>query len=1030
MPGRPNRRYNKKDIRTPLLLILAALLALMVIVMPKEPVTVAVNGGAGDESSPHRGLILSEIMSDNASTLPDERGSFGDWVEVMNTTDEPMNIKNVGLSDRSDRIKFLFPDLTLAPGGYAVVFCDDTNANDPASVLHAKMKLSSYGDAVFLFDASGVAIDQVVVPTLNQDQSYRFVGGEWTVSDEPSPGYENTIDGHLSYLRGYQVNPGAVVLNEIMAAPRSGLRDEDGDLSDWIELYNTTDTAVDLTQYALSDDETKPVKWTFPANAVIAPRGYYLVFCSGKNKLEAATLYPHTNFSLSAEKETIVLSSLTGQLMDRVTVDNLGRDMTYGRDSVTLEWRVFTLGTPGSANDSAGAAKADNYLRALNTSNVYITEVLSSADKVVAIKDQRAADYVELYNAGDAYVDLSGWGLSDSVNWPRKWTFPLGAVIYPGEYKVILLDKSSSSGSNASKLHASFALSSGGGEMMTLSTAEGRVVDRLYVPRVPTDYSYGRSLGKDGFFYYETPTPGQGNGLGFTGFSETPSFSVPGGLYEGTITVEILWSGAGQARYTLDGSIPTMANSQVYHEPFEISRDAVIRARVFESGLQPSETASVSYVMNTYYSLDVVSLIVDPDELWNEETGLFTVGPNVDKSRGIPFRNTVYGKYGKVNRPGYAEYFPQSTGTAVFSQAIKVDLMGAYSLDMPQKSMKVRAAGGSGTRFFEYPLFEDRPYTFYKSFALRNSGNDCVWTRVADGVQTRLIDKYIDTEIITLAWKPVLVYINGVYWGHYNMRERKDAYCIAQHEGLSMDRAQDITILRGNSEAVQGSNAAYLEMRDRIGQGSPNVNDEDRRFLDDNIDVDNYLDWFAIKMFFGDSDPGNIMFYRLPNAGSKWKCLIFDMDYGLFRSYFDSPASYIKEKGMGERKINNVIFRKILEVDEYRALFFRKMGAIYQAITTDVMQKELDECVAIIESEMKIHFERWAEYNDKVINFDSPITADGALRYWKERVRRMREETMVLRPYWIYTLFQQAFGLSSEQMEFYFGSPAPVKPDV
>ena len=133
---------------------------------------------------------------------------------------------------------------------------------------------------------------------------------------------------------------------------------------------------------------------------------------------------------------------------------------------------------------------------------------------------------------------------------------------------------------------------------------------------------------------------------------------------------------------------------------------------------------------------------------------------------------------------------------------------------------------------------------------------------------------------------------------------------------------------------------------------------------------------------------------------------------------------------MGQQKINNVIFRKILEVDEYRVLFFTKLGAIYKNVTTEEMQRELDACTAIIETEMPIHFERWAEYNDKVINSDSPLTADGAMRYWRERVNRMRSETMVLRPYWIYTLTQQAFGLSNDEMEYYFGSPAPVKPEV
>ncbi len=1003
-------------------------LALLILIMPKKPVTMAVNGQGTAGTGSRPGLILTEIMSDNASTLPDEKGAFHDWVEIQNVSEEEINLKNVGLSDRSDRIKFLFPDCVLQPGEYIVVICDKTNVTN-TKPFHAKMGLSSYGDVVFLFDASGVAIDYVVLPTLNADESYYFSDGEWHTGYEPSPGYENTEDGHLKYLANYSVIPGAIQLNEIMASPKSGLRDEDGELSDWIELYNSSDTLVDLSLYALSDDETKPLKWTFPSGAVIGPHGYYVVFCSGKNKLEVATLFPHTNFSIRAERETLVLSTLTGELVDRVTIDNLGKDLTYGRDPVTDEWKVYTMGTPGASNDNYGVSRADEYLRAINQTGVFISEVMSSASRVVAIRGENASDYCELYNSSPAMVDMSGWGLSDNINWPRKWTFPQGTVIYPGEYKVVLLDKSASAGSDASRLHTSYGLSSLGGEIMTLSDSSGTVLDRLYVPHVPTDYSYGRTLGAGGFFYYDAPTPGAANTGGFIGFSPKPSFTVEGGLYEGRLSVEIICE-SGQVRYTLDGSIPTIANSQVYTGPIDVSSTAVIRARSFENGLQPSETATVSYIMNTYYTLDIVSLVIDPDELWNEETGLLTVGPNVDKSKGIPFRNTVYRKYGKVNRDAWAEYFIQGTIGAAFSQGIKLDLMGDYSLDMPQKSMKIRAAAGSGQKYFNYPLFEDRPYTYYKSFTLRNSGNDCVWTRVADGVQSRLIDRYIETDIITLAWKPVLVYINGVYWGHYNMRERKDAYCIAQHEGFDMAQAKSITIIRANSEVVQGSNDDYLLMRDKIKNSHPNTNAEDRKYLESNIDIDNYLDWFAIKMFFGDSDPGNILYYRLPTSGSKWKCLIFDMDYGLFRSYFDSPTSYTKSTGMGQQKINNVIFMKILEIDEYRDLFFTKLGKIYQTVTTPVMQQELDECVAWIQPEMSIHFERWAEYNDKVINSDSPMTADGAMRYWKERVRRMREETMVLRPYWIYTLTQQAFGLTDAQMQHYFGGPAPVKPEV
>ncbi len=587
-----------------------------------------------------------------------------------------------------------------------------------------------------------------------------------------------------------------------MSAAKKGTASKSPMVAYLFAYFNSNAPEDEQICFALSDDDTRPVKWTFPAGAVIGPHSCYLVFCSGKNKLESATMYPHTNFSISAEREVIVLSTVTGQLVDRVTVEGLGKDMSYGRDPVTLEWKVFTLGTPGVVNNEEGMRLADEYLRAINHRGVYISEVMASADATIPVKDGESCDWVEIYNSTDQNVEISGWGLSDSVNWPRKWTFPMGTVIYPGEYKVILLDKSASAGSDSSRLHANFSLTRAGGEMMVLSDASGMILDRLYLPEIPTDYSYGRTWGSAGFFYYDAVTPGSQNAGGFRGFAETPSFTVASGLYEGTITVGIENGGKGTLRYTLDGSVPTADNSLIYEGPITVKMTTVIRARNFTAGLQPSATVSASYIMNTYYSLDVVSLIIDPDELWNSETGLLTVGENVDKSKGIPYRNTVYRTWGKVARPAYVDYMLQSSGEAVISQGIKMELMGDYSLDMPQKSMKIRANASGGKKYFEYPLFEDRPFTFYKSFTLRNSGNDCVWTRVSDGVQTRLIDKYIGSDIITLAWKPVIVYINGTYWGHYNMRERKDKYCIAQHEGFSLDRAGEINIIRATSTAI------------------------------------------------------------------------------------------------------------------------------------------------------------------------------------------------------------------------------------
>ncbi len=1043
------RRANRRDIRPLLLFVLAVALVFFVLVMPKNPIPKALNVTADGTVSTHAGLRISEVMSDNASALPDESGKFGDWVEIENTLDTPVNIKGVGLSDRSDRIKFLFPDVTLNAQGRVVVFCDSINKDDPHGEFHAKFKLSSLGDYVYLFDANGTAIDSVKVPTLNADESYeRNSEGNWEKTGAYSPGYPNTQEGYESYLAAYAVHPGALMINEVVPSPRSGLRDEDGELSDWIELYNAGTKDIKLGNYALSDNETKPVKWPFPKDAVIPAGGYYIVFCSGKNKVEQDTRYPHTNFSLNNEQETIVLSTLLGELVDRVVVTGVGRDMSYGRDDGG-NWKVFTLPTPGAPNNEYGAGRADQYIRALNPTGVIISEVVSSANLTKPFSDASTSDYAELYNGSDQYWDMSGWGLSDNVNWPRKWTFPQGTSIAPGEYKVILLDGTGTNQGN--HLRTTFKLSRTGGEMLTLSNADGTVLDRLYLPEIPTDVSYGRTLGRNGFFYYDTPTPGAENGMGFAGFAARPVFDHPSGIYYGELKVALSADPGVTIRYTTDGAIPTLENSQVYTEPIEIFGTQVIRARCFQEGRQPSETATASYFMELYHTLDVVSLVCDPQELWDPATGLLSrendhssrnrKNPedaevrkyNDQGERILPFQTPVYRTYGKDDRQGYFEYFDHTTGEVILSQGIKMDLLGAYSLDMPQKSFKLRAQAALGDKYFNYPLFEERDYTFYKSLTLRNSGNDAVWTRVADGVQTRLVDKYVHPNMPTLAWKPVVVYLNGEYWGHYNLRERKDRFSIGQFEGLDLETdkeiLENITILKGNSSVVQGSNKEYLAMIKELKDMSPNTNPAHLQYLKDNVDVDSYIDWFAVKMFFGDSDPGNIMFYKLPTEGAKWKCLLFDTDYGLFDSSFNSPRSYLKDKGMGQQNINNTIFKKIIESDELRDKFLRRLGDIFQTLTTEVMQQELDECTALIEPELNKHYQKWAGDPDtKIMNIDSPTTASGSLRYWQQRVDRLRNTVMVYRPFRLWGMVQEQFKLTDQQMISYFG-PRPADPD-
>ena len=463
----------------------------------------------------------------------------------------------------------------------------------------------------------------------------------------------------------------------------------------------------------------------------------------------------------------------------------------------------------------------------------------------------------------------------------------------------------------------------------------------------------------------------------------------------------------------------------------------VLRARAFDpSGLlQPSEVITSTYLMNLYHAFPIVSLVADPDVLWNPQRGMLTIGDNVDKSNGIPFKNTVYreAKEQLGAQPGHVEYYDKENNQ-LLNQDMEFKLQGQYSLDMPQKSFKFRSKAKYGEKYFNAKLFPDRDFTQYKGFVLRNSGNDSVWTRLNDGLQSRLIDRFNEqtdnpSTVLHQAWNPVVVYLNGAYWGHYNMRERVDRFFVAQHEGLSLEEADQMDILESSgtrsSQIFYGSNKEYKELVDRVEKSSPGTNPDDLQYILDNVDVDNYFDYMAFEMFFGNSDPGNIRFYKLKQEGSKWRWIFYDADYGLFNSGFDSPTSYLKESGAGQQKIRNTLIRKLLENDEMKDKFLTRLGEIYQFMTTETMTNELNAMAAILEPEMTMHFNRWAEENDKAINFDSPTTPEGAMRYWNTRLNFTRN-VLKKRPTYFYEMVQERFNLSDEQMLNYFG----VKPEL
>ena len=1030
---KPTRRKPAKrgtPVRNGLLLVLlAAVLTGLVLLLPKEAGTkkavILADGGENATVSALENptLAITEVMSSNKSAYPDETGAYPDWVEITNTGSAAQSLKGVGLSDRDDRVLFIFPEMTLEAGARVIVFCDDTNKSQAGETLHARFKISSLGETVFLFNAAGEAIDSVEVPALQGNQSYALMNGVWQATDQYTPGYENTAAGWEQSRSVSMTAADGLVINEIMASNLTSIADEDGDHPDWIELYNGTGRVVDLSNYALTDDPNDRVQWRFPKGATMQPGEYLVVFASGKNRTDPSGNL-HTNFRLRAEGETVLLCDVLGQVVDTVTYDNLPKDKSWARiEGLDYQWQECASPTPGLPNNRSSQIQLDLKLRAANTRGVFISEVMSSSTGVETPYGKSSYDWIELYNAATVPVSLDGWWLSDNPNHPRKCQLS-GVTIPAGGYLVVFASGLTASPSGRSDIvHVPMRLSALG-DTVLLSDPSGNLIDKLVVPQLETDVSYGRDFDHGGLFYYTETTAGAKNGQGFSGYAAQPAMDKAGGTYSQQVTVTLSAPEGTTIRYTTDGSEPTETNGYDYAGPITLTQNTSLRARGFQEGLRPSNITTATFLMNVYHSLPIICLTCDPDDLYNDEDGILALGTTETFDHNPPFKNATYWK--KTPHAGNFEYFT-SEGTSELNQGVELQLNGQFSLDQAQKSWRVTAKAKYGSDTFEYPFFSDRPYTSYHSIILRNGGQDGKYTRIVDALQSIIVD-WTGSTVFHMAYEPVIVYLNGQYWGHYNLRERISKYSLAAYEGWS--DPEKIDLIKGNNQVLNGTFDNYQALKKFVKGHDLAEDPEALQTVLDWVDVDNYFDFMIFEIYFGNSDAGNIKFYRRQAEGEKWRWCLFDLDWGYFMSNRNGCKIWLDPKGAGDKDFDNWLILSLLDVPEMKDKFLTRFGQLFQEYLsdTDRIWAQAEAMAAEIQPELLFHYNRWSSENNKWIT-EEPTSPDANYSYWESRMSRLHN-VLKKRPNLCWEQIRDWFGMTDEEMARYFGPQPEMPADV
>lgn len=714
-----------------------------------------------------------------------------------------------------------------------------------------------------------------------QDNISAGIYADIDIRDNPiATVYKEGIDGYEP-LRKYWENvnsrnphnlptlPSYVVyINEFMSSNGDGIRDIDGDFSDWIELYNPNNYDLDISNFYLSDNDDNITKWRFPENTIISADDFLIVWASGKNKVVDGEL--HTNFSLARMGEPIIITHDCGRIIaDYVIPTFIPRGFSYGRKpDGGKNWHYFHM--------------------------EHITPASSNNDSIAHVLPQSIAP--DFSHTGGFYTEEFYLSLSA----------PVGHTVY------YTLD----------------------GSTPTLNSSI---------------YSEPILIKK------ETINPNDYEPL-FIHNSENPTTEIPKGF-----------------PISLINTTPYYLN----YPNESIFKGVVVRAIVVNPYGQKSIIKTQSFfvddnIMNRY-DFPVMSITTDVDNLFGYHDGIMVPGANFNyQHSGNDLQNQSgnwFMRGEEWERPVFIEFFDKN-GDLCFSQNAGIRIDGSSSRRFPVRSFRLYARASYDEQdYFNYQFFEDKEIFMFKRLVLRAGGSATLGSFIGDDIAQHLL-KPLDLDIQYST--PVIIFINGEYFGLRTIRDRYDVYYLETHYDIDKENA---TILDmngrhkdGNLDGVQH----YMKMREFILNNDMNCSDN-YNYVNTLMDINNFLDYFAVQLYYANVDwpQNNIAYWRLnvnydPDApyghDGRWRWMVFDLDAGFGIAWGGLDPFYNSfERITGKDWQSGDIFTALLLNDSFRINFINRFADLLNSIFEEnYVLSIINDFANMYALEMQEHINRYA----------------------------------------------------------------------
>ena len=861
-------------------------------------------------------VIINEIQSSNGGTYVDEGGNTYDWIELYNGSTKDKDLSGYSLSDKNNQIKWAFPEGTIIKSKeYLIIFLSGTKE----SGLYANFKLkASGGEELALRNANKKIIDAVETVSVSKNQVMaRMEDGKFVVSNMATPGYENSKKGYEEYIKSHEYNKDKVLsITEILPNNKGYFKDSLGEYSGYIEITNVSNNPVSLKGYTLSNSESTPYKWSLP-DIILGKNEVLLVYTSNKNLYDEEY---HANFKLSNTDGVVILSN-KGKIEEKVEYNGLINGLAYIKEKDAFY--ESNMISPGYLNSSNGISEFQKKYYVRNN-GLIINEVMNSNYSYLAQNGNNYYDWIELYNNSKETIKLKDYYLTTTTNNPKKYQLP-DVELKPDSYYILMASGDTNLSNNSYK-HTNFKLSDNEGLFLYKN---GKVVDSMFISNIPVGNSYGRSS-NSGLYYFSNPTPNKANGSGNMQISYTPVFNKEAGVYNNVENLEIVMNCPGTLYYTTDGSYPS-TRSRTYNGALNLTSTTVIKAMCSESGKSNSKTITKSYIINENHTLPVLSLSISPSDYSSILSHTWTTG---------------------YEKPAYAEFFEDGNS---FSLPSGFKLFGGSARSEKKKSYAITFKKKYGAGSLNYQVFDNRDNAVYDTLVIRSGSQDNNKAIIRDILGTSLVDGKINVDV--QAYKSVILYLNGKYYGVYFIREKVDENFIASHYNVDGTKSD---IIRIDGGVIYGTRAKYNKLINYINSHNL-ANKEYYDEVSKMIDIDSVIDYWVAEAYVTNNDIINCKMFTNPDVNDgKWKYIFYDLDYALYNYFVNYYSFSTKSSGMGSRGIPTTILRNLMKNSEFKKKYTERVAyQLKEVWNQERVMERYNDILKELEPEMDRDLARW-----------------------------------------------------------------------